>query len=170
MTIPEALLPKFEDQITLEFASSLVYRQLAIVADAQDLSGMATWLRRQADEEIAHANRFIDHCVDRDATPALGAIPAPEVPAGVSPLEIFQTALAHEKRVSESIRDLYRVADAEGDFDSRPILNFFVEEQLAEVATVSEIVGQIERIGDDGPGILRLDIELGQRPQAPTEA
>lgn len=169
MKISETLIAKFEDQITLEFASSLVYRQLAIIADAQDLSGVASWLQQQADEEISHANQFINHCVDRDALPVIGAIPAPGVEAETA-LDIFRVALAHEEKVSESIRDLYRAADAEADFDSRPILNRFVEEQLAEVATVSEIIGQLERVGGDGTGILRLDRELGQRPTTSTQA
>ncbi len=30
------------------------------------LPGMAAWLRGQADEEIVHANKFIDHFADRD--------------------------------------------------------------------------------------------------------
>ena len=47
-------------------------------------------------------------------------------------LEIFEAALAHEEKVSESIRELYRSADKEGDYDSRPLLNWFVDEQIEE--------------------------------------
>ena len=78
-------------------------------------------------------------------------------------LDAFEAAYAHEQKVSESIRDLYRHAEAEGDLDSRPLLNWFLEEQIEEEATVNEIVGRVKMINDDGPGLLRLDEELGAR-------
>ena len=87
-----------------------------------------------------------------------------------SVLDAFEAALAHEERVSASIRDLYRLAESEGDLDSRPLLNWFLEEQIEEESTVKEIVAQVKMIDDDGPGLLRLDEELGARPAATTEA
>lgn len=169
MKLTTDLEQKFNAQITLEFEASLVYRQLAIEADEQDLTGMAEWLRHQADEEIVHANKFIDHVVDRDNHAQIGAIPAPEVQKGLTPLEIFQAALEHEQKVSESIRDLYRACDEAGDLDSRPLLNWFLDEQIEEESTASEIIGRIEMIGGDGSGLLRLDAELAERPARTTE-
>lgn len=169
MKLSADLEKKFNDQITLEFEASMTYRQLAIEADEQDLPGMALWLRHQADEEIVHANKFIDHVVDRDSHAAIGAIAAPAVEAGLTPLQIFEAALAHEEKVSEAIRELYRAADAAGDLDSRPILNWFIDEQIEEESTVSEIIGRIKLLGDDGSGLLRLDDELGRRPAESTE-
>ena len=160
MKLTDDLLQKFNDQITLEFEASMVYRQLAIAADDLDLSGMAAWLRHQADEEIVHANKFIDHVADRDSFPTIGAIPAPPVQAGLSALEIFRAALAHEQKVSEAIRELYRATESAGDLNSRPLLNWFLDEQIEEEATVSEIVGQLELVGDDGSGLLRIDGRL----------
>lgn len=159
----------FNEQITLEFSASLVYRQLAIELDEMDLPGMASWLRHQADEEIVHANKFIDHVSDRGNKAVIGAIAAPKVEVG-SVLDAFEAAYAHEQKVSESIRSLYRTAEREGDLDSRPLLNWFIEEQIEEEATVSEIIGRVNMIKDDGPGLLRLDEELAQRPVGTTEA
>ncbi len=169
MKLSTDLEKKFNEQITLEFEASIVYRQLAIEADQQDLPGIAAWLRHQADEEIVHANKFIDHVVDRGNQARIGAIAAPEVVPGLSMKEVFAAALAHEEKVSEAIRELYRSADKEGDYDARPLLNWFVDEQIEEEATASEILGRLELIGDDGSGLLRLDAELGQRPTESTE-
>ena len=170
MKMSDALEKAFNDQITLEFEASIVYRQLAIEMDEMDLPGMAAWLRHQADEEIVHANKFIDHVADRDNDAKIGTIPAPQVQVQVQTvLDAFEAALKHEQRVSDSIRDLYRAAEKEGDLDSRPLLNWFLNEQIEEEATVSEIVGRVELIKDDGPGLLRLDEELGQRPTRSTE-
>lgn len=169
MKLTADLEKKFNDQITLEFEASIVYRQLAIEVDCADLPGMAAWLRHQADEEIVHANKFIDHVVDRENHPKIGAITAPELNPDMTPLEVFKAALAHEQKVSESIRELYRAAEAEGDLDSRPLLNWFLEEQIEEESTASEIISRIELVGDDGSGLLRLDAELGARPTQTTE-
>ena len=158
------ILKAFNDQITLELTADMTYRQLAIEADAQNLSGMAAWLRHQADEEIVHANKFIDHTLDRGSHPRIGTIEAPD-----SALEIFQAALAHEEKVSEAIRELYRACTSAGDIDAIPLLQWFINEQIEEEATVDEIVGRIELIGDDGPGLLRLDAELGSRNAESTE-
>lgn len=170
MKMSNDLEKKFNEQITLELTAEATYRQLAVEADVQALTGMAAWLRHQADEEVVHANKFIDHLVDRDNHPRIGTITPAEVPEGLKPLEIFRAALAHEEKVSESIRELYRSAEKEGDFDSRPILNWFVDEQIEEEATVSDIIDRIELIGDDGSGLLRLDSELGDREAETTEA
>ena len=51
MKMTQEMEKLFNDQITLELEASTVYRQLAIEVDAQDLPGMAAWLRHQADEE-----------------------------------------------------------------------------------------------------------------------
>jgi len=169
MKLSDTLENAFNAQITLELQASLVYRQLAIELELMDLPGMAAWLRHQADEEIVHANKFIDHVADRDNHPRIGATSAPGTQVG-SVLEAFQAALAHEEKVSASIRDLYRLAEAEGDLDSRPLLNWFLDEQVEEEATVKEVVGRVKMINDDGPGLLRLDEELGARPVTTTEA
>ena len=165
MKLTDDLLQKFNDQITLEFEASMVYRQLAIAADDLDLSGMAAWLRHQADEEIVHANKFIDHVADRDSVPTIGAIPAPPVQAGLSALEIFRAALAHEQKVSEQIREIARVALDIQDLDSRQLIDWFLAEQIEEEDTVSEIIDQIKLVGNDGSGLLRIDERLAGRTE-----
>lgn len=169
MKLSPALEKAFNKQITFEFEASMVYRQLAIEMDALDLPGMAAWLRHQADEEIVHANKFIAHLSDRDNHAVIGAIRAPATKV-TSVLDCFEQALAHERSVSASIRELYKAAEKAGDLDSRPLLNWFLEEQIEEEATVSEIVGRVRLIDNDGPGLLRLDDELGSRPAGTTEA
>ncbi|MGV7637025.1 ferritin, partial [Mycobacterium kansasii] len=82
--------------------------------------------------------------------------------------DVFNVALEHERRVSDSIRDLYRAAN--DDIDSKSLIQWFVNEQVEEEATVSEIVGRLKLIDGDGPGLLRLDEELGSRPTRTTEA
>ncbi|TWP36228.1 ferritin [Leekyejoonella antrihumi] len=168
MKMTDSLEKSFNKQITLEFEASIVYRQLAIEMEDMDLPGMAAWLRHQADEEIVHANKFIDHLSDRGNHPVIGNVPAAKLKV-TSVQDCFASALSHESRVSEAIRELYREADSAGDLDSRPLLTWFLSEQVEEEATVDEILGRIKLIDNDGPGLLRLDDEMATRPVATTE-
>ncbi len=170
MRLSAQLESKFNAQITLELESFIFYRQLAIEVGEQNLPGIALWLQYQGDEEITHANKFIDHVGDRGGSARIGAIPAPVVDKGQTPLQLFERVAQHEQKVSASIRDLYQAAEAEGDFDARPILNWFVEEQIQEEATAGEIVSRLRRIGDDASSLLNLDEQLGQRPPPAAEA
>ncbi len=159
----------FNAQITLEFRASIVYRQLAIEMADMDLPGIAGWLRHQADEEIVHANKFIDHVSDRGNHPVIGTIQGPGSEVIASVQHCFELALQHEQKVSASIRELYRTAQTEDELDSRPLLDWFLSEQIEEEATVNEIIGRLKLINNDGPGLLRLDTELAGRPAATTE-
>lgn len=162
MKMSAELEAAFSEQITLELASSIAYLQLGASLAAQDLPGMASWMRIQADEERQHADRFITHVLDRGNRVRIGAVEAPTtVPEGVT--AAFEAALKHEQRVSEAIRGLYRQVTETGDVDSLPLLSWFISEQVEEEATVSEIVGRLRRIGDDGSALLFLDSELGSR-------
>lgn len=162
MKLNDSLAKAFSEQITLELESSVAYLQLAIALDDANLPGMASWMRIQSDEERVHAAKFIAHVTARGNRPQIGDISAPADP-GAEVVTAFEASLAHEQKVSESIRALYRLVQAEGDIDSLPLLSWFIEEQIEEEATVSEILGRLHLIGDDGPGLLRLDEELGAR-------
>ena len=167
MNLNGQLEAAFNDQVTLELEASMVYRQLAVEMELLDLPGIAGWFRTQAQEEIAHAEKFIAHMVDREAHPRIGAMHAPSVSA-TSVLEAFESSLTHEQRVSDAIRNLYRTAQQQGDIDALPMLSWFVSEQLEEEATVNAIIGRVRLIGEDGNGLLSLDAELGARQGAKT--
>ncbi len=165
MDLTDELEQAFNDQVTMEFEAAVVYRQLSIDMAAKDLPGIAGWFTAQAEEEQVHAAKFVDHMLDRGATPLIQAL-RPSGTHADTVLEAFEAALAHEKKVSESIREIYRLAQRTGDIDSLPLLNWFIEEQLEEEATVSAIIARITLIGEDGSGLIRLDAELGRRPGA----
>ncbi len=162
MKLTADLANAFNDQVTLEIQASAVYRQLAIEMDVIDLPGIAGWFRAQAEEELVHAHKFIDHMTDRGAHPRIQHVAAPDVSAATV-LEAFEASLAHEQKVSESIRNLYRSAQNDGDIDSIPLLTWFIEEQLEEESTVGGIIGRVKLVDDDGPGLLRLNDQLGAR-------
>jgi ferritin len=162
MKMSSALAEKFNRQIDLELASSIAYLQMAAYFASRSLPGMATWMRIQSEEERAHALKFFDHVLDRGNAIALGAGEAPTTDFA-SAVDAFETALAHEQRVSKAISDLYSAALADGDSASFALLQWFLDEQIEEESTVSDIVEQLKMIGNDGGALLLLDRELGQR-------
>ncbi|GED97701.1 ferritin [Gordonia crocea] len=160
MKMTASLEKAFIKQITKEFESAMLYRQLAIELELMNLPGISKWLKSHADEELTHADKLIKHLTDRDNHPIIGDIKTPKVKV-TSVTETFDVALEAEKDVSQAIRDLYSAANEANDIDSRSLLDWFVNEQIEEEATVSEILGRARLVNEDGSGVLRLDAELG---------
>ena len=71
MELTGELKEAFNAQVTMELKAAVVYRQLSIDMDALDLPGIAGWFKAQSAEEEVHADKFITHMLDRDATPLL---------------------------------------------------------------------------------------------------
>lgn len=162
MAMSASLQDAYNDQITLEFASSYAYLQMAAFFDDANLPGFANWMRQQAEEEWVHAMKFFDFVLDRGNQVELRSIPAPSSDY-TSPLSVFEASLAHEQKVTASIHDLYGQANDEKDFESLPLLHWFISEQVEEEAVVSELIEQIAMAGDNGAALLLLDRELGTR-------
>jgi ferritin len=80
-----------------------------------------------------------------------------------SPLAVFETTYEHEQKVTSLIHNLYEVALQENDYAAQVMLHWFIEEQVEEEASVSQIVDTLERIGDKDQGLIMLDRELGRR-------
>jgi ferritin len=162
MKMPPTLAEAFNRQITLELESSLAYLQMAAYFDSLSLKGMSSWMRVQSDEERAHALKFFDYALSRGNDVVIGSTEAPTNSFG-SAAEVFELALSQEQKVSAAIAELHRIATAEADAASYPILQWFLEEQVEEEATVSEILDQLKLVGSDGGALLMLDRELGSR-------
>ena len=151
------------NQINFELFSAYAYLGLVALFESLNLKGFAHWMRIQTQEECGHAMKMFGFVHDRDGAVKLQQIDEP--PAGCSsPLEAFEFALGHERKVSGRINDLVDLALEERDHASNNFLQWFVTEQVEEEATASEIVQQLKLVGDDTNGLILLDRELGQRP------
>lgn len=160
MQMSEDLEAAFVQQITREYQAAFLYRQLAAELDLRDLPGMAGWFRRHAEIELDHADHLIKHLTDRRNHPVIGAISLPSIKLETV-AEAFQIALDAEREASEALRALCRLADARHDYDSRPVIDWFITEQIGEEAALSEILGRLALVDEDGAGLLFLDAELG---------
>ncbi len=162
MQLSAELTQAYNDQVQLEFESSFVYLQMGADFELRSLPGMASWMRLQSQEEHLHAMKFIQFVLDRGGKLQLKALAAP-APTPETVIACFETALSHEQRVTRAIHDLYAKALEQHDYASLPLLQWFVNEQVEEEATVSTILDRLRMVGDDRTGLLFLDRELGQR-------
>ncbi len=86
-----------------------------------------------------------------------------------SPLDCFEYSLKHENFVTDSINKLMDLARKDNNHAAQIFLQWFVTEQVEEEASFGLIVKKLQRIGDDGNGLLRLDEELAQRVFVPPQ-
>lgn len=155
-------------QMKHEFYSAHLYLSMSAYCDGANLPGLARWMRAQAQEETKHAMRIFDHLLDRGGKVELKELGRP--PADfASPREVFEQAHKHEQQVTASIDKVYGLAVDERDFASRVFLDWFVQEQVEEEKTSGLLAEQLRMVGDDRPGLLMLDRELGQRKSGAAE-
>lgn len=150
------------EQITQEFYASHSYLSMSAWFERTGYPGFAHWMRMQADEEREHALRIFDFVNDRAGQVTLGRIDAPPSEFG-SPVEVFRAALAHERKVTALIGELYRLAVEEADYPTQVMLQWFVNEQVQEEKVASDIVDRLRLAGDNKSALLLLETELGQR-------
>ena len=158
----ERMQEAFNGQINEELFSSYVYLSMAAHFEEQNLEGFASWMRQQAQEEVAHAMRLFDHIIRRGGRVALRAIGEP--PADFeNPLDAFEKALAHERHITGCINNLYGMALEERDYPAQMELQWFIDEQVEEEENTGRVVDQLKLVGDNQSALLILDREMGQR-------
>ena len=148
--ITEKLQNAINEQITAEMWSSNLYLAMSFYMEKEGYNGMASWLKKQASEEKAHACEMASYIIKRVVPNDFG-----------TPLEVFEQVAQHERRVSKMIDELVDVASAEKDKATQDFLWGFVREQVEEEATADGIVDMIKKAGD--AGIFFVDSKLGER-------
>ncbi len=135
---------------------------MAMYFESVDMSGAAKWMNSQAQEELVHADKFMNYVNERGGRVILDAIGKPPV-EWKSVLDTFEAALDHERKVSSMINDLVTLARGENDHMTDNFLQWYVAEQVEEEASAGEVVRKLKLIGDSGGGRFMIDNELGQR-------
>lgn len=162
MTLSTSVQKAINDQIQLEFASHYAYLAKSAWLAERSLGGAASWMRQQAMEEHVHAMKLVDFLLDRGGAVTLQAIPAMGG-KWKSMLQVFESAQAHEQKVSASIHRLYALAVKAGDYPAQTMLHWFITEQVEEEASSAAIVDRLRMAGDNPAALLMLDAELGAR-------
>ncbi|MBZ0182156.1 MAG: ferritin [Melioribacteraceae bacterium] len=151
-------------QLNAELFSSYLYLAMAAYLEDLNLNGMASWMRLQSQEEYEHGLKFYEYIGSVGKRVKLEALETPQF-EWKNPQEAFEAALAHEKKITKNIYDLSDLAVEEKDHATRNFLNWFVDEQVEEVASVTVIVEKFKMVSDSKNSLYLLDKELGKRGQ-----
>jgi ferritin len=144
----DSFVSRLNEQIAHEFAAHQQYVACAVYFDAETLPQLARFFYRQALEERDHAMMMVKYLIDADADVAIPGVTAPQTGFAdiVAPVAL---ALEQEKRVTDQINGLAAGAREAGDYTSEQFVQWFIKEQVEEVATMSDLLRVVERSKDD---------------------
>jgi len=144
----DAFVAQLNEQIGHEYAAHQQYVAIAVHYDAETLPQLASFFYRQALEERDHAMMMVQYLIDADEHVIVPGVAAPQVDFKdiVEPVSL---ALQQERRVTEQINALAATARNEGDYTSEQFVQWFIKEQVEEVATMSDLLRVVERSRDD---------------------
>lgn len=160
--ISKKMIEDINAQINAEMWAAQLYLAMSLDAWQMGCRGMSHWLRKQHEEEMQHAYKFIDYLESRNARAALEDIT--DVPrTWKCPKEMFEQALEHERKITQRIYALCNTAQNEGDYATFHFLQYFVGEQVEEEASAMEIVDTLKCLKDDIAALYAYDASLLDR-------
>ena len=159
MKFTKRLTDAFNEQIKAEMWSANLYSSMAIYFQSMGLAGCAHWMKKQAEEELEHANKLIEFGVTRGGEMKISPIDA--VPGTwAEPKAVFEHVYKHECHVSELIDNLMDVAIAENDKATQEFLRWFVNEQVEEEENAQAILDKFNVFGVHGLYCVDLGLPL----------
>ena len=141
---PEGL----NEQVGCEFAASQQYVAIAVHYDVQTLPRLAAHFYRQAVEERNHAMMIVQYLLDADEQVVIPGVTAPQTEFA-DVVEPVRLALDQEKRVTQQISELVKLARSEGDLVGEQFLHWFLQEQREEVSSMGALLTVVERSQDN---------------------
>ncbi|MGO9819830.1 MAG: ferritin, partial [Solirubrobacteraceae bacterium] len=126
---------KLNEQIANECAAHQPYVACAVYYEAETLPQLAGFFYRQALEERGHAMMMIQYLLATGADVTTPGITAPRT-TFADVVEPVALALAQEREVSEQINALAATARDARDFAAEQFVQWFIAEQIEEVATM----------------------------------
>jgi ferritin len=147
--VPAArFVQQLNTQIGNELAAHNQYLACAVYYDALTMPRMAAFFYGQAIEERDHAMMMVQYLLDTDTDVVIPGVEAPVSSFSdvVGPVSL---ALEQEKRVTDQINGLLKIAREESDFASEQFMQWFIKEQVEEIATMSDLLAVATRNRDD---------------------
>jgi len=134
-------------QIGRELGASQQYIAVAVHYDSLTLPRLAAFFFGQSLEERDHAMMMVRYLLDAGELPAIPGVEQPKA-AFADIVEPIRVALEQERRVTDQISTLAGVAREANDFVSEQFMQWFLKEQVEEVATMSDLLAVTERSVD----------------------
>ena len=135
-----------QEQIDNEFTAAQQYVAIAVYFDGSDLPQLAKHFYGQAAEERNHAMMLVQHLLDRGVhveIPGVGAVRN----SFDRPHDALALALDQERAVTEQVSRMAATARDESDFLGEQFMQWFLAEQIEEVALMTTLVRVANRAG-----------------------
>jgi ferritin len=168
IAIPAAVLAELQRQMNHEIGAAHSYTALAVWCVDQNLKGFGRYFYKQSAEERAHAQKFMDHLLDRGVVPVLTEVPAPRTKFKTL-LDVARHARSMEQANTAGVNRAYEAAIKGRDYPSQVLLQWFVNEQVEEENWADEMVERVEGASSAG-GAGYLDRHIERYLTEPTHA
>lgn len=150
-------------QVNKELEAAYLYLDFANYFSEKGLLGFEHWYKVQAQEEIEHAEKFINFLHDENAKVELTAIEKVECNCKKD-MDVLKGGLEHEILVTNLINEIYAEAERMNDYRSMRFLDWFINEQAEEEKNANDLITRYELFAKDSSnGLYQLDKELGER-------
>jgi ferritin len=166
--IKTAVRKEIQRQMNHELGAAHAYTALAVWCADQNLKGFARFFHKQAGEEREHAQKFMDHLLDRSVQPEIEAIAAPKTQFKAL-LDVARHARAMEQTNTAGIHKVFEAAVKAGDYPAQVLLHWFINEQVEEESWSDEMVERVEAASSAG-GVGFLDRHIERYLTEPTHA
>ena len=154
MPVEPAVVDALNAQMGRELEAHLQYLAIAGHFSAEGLPELERFFAAQAAEEHQHAMKFVDYLLETGAGLRIPGVAAP-TPTFANAEEAVAASLAWEDEVTRQIDAIMDLAVASRDHASQAFLQWFVTEQVEEVATMGELLAVVRRAGE--PGLLMVE-------------
>jgi ferritin len=144
----ESFADALNKQIANEFSAHQQYVAAAAYYESETLPQLAAFFYRQAIEERTHAMMMVQYLLDTDQEVVVPGVEAPETSFTdiVGPVSM---ALEQERRVTDEINELFKLARETSDYQGEQFMQWFVREQIEEVKTMTDLLQVVERARED---------------------
>ena len=149
MMISKAMAKRLNEQVNNEFFAFWTYQQMGYAFENMGLEVFAKLFFKQAGEEREHAEKIAKYLVDQAAEVKLTKLDAPRT-AYKSAEEIIGEAVKHEKKVTADWNEISDLAIKEKDHASRVLSDWFVEEQVEEVSSMTQLLDMVKLTQNQG--------------------
>lgn len=150
------------EHIAMELEAAQIYKAMASWCEYKGYLGAASYFNIHYGEEVSHMDKICKYMLDRMALPKS---PAVKVVANTYTnfKSVIIKALEHEIYVEQEYKKSLDKIWAEKDHATFEFLQWYVNEQVEEVAQFSNILDRLDIAGNDAAAILMIDKEMGQR-------
>jgi ferritin heavy chain len=148
-------------QVNKEQTASLAYKAISVHFDQDGvaLHGFYKFFAEASKEETEHADKIIEYINRRGGKVGIQSVTLPTLDFS-TPVKAFETAIALEKDVLDSLLALHATADAANDPGATDFLEDFIQEQHEGIKKLSDLLTNLNRAGADGLGLYLFDRNL----------